>query len=83
MEEKSATSDRQHDLARRNIFEGASSDLDYIAGPQGWQHAFAVNTQSQSAASAQAIRSESGAFREPDRRRGDLGIQRQEVLRED
>lgn len=38
---------RQHDIAVAEFFEGAACDLDDMARPQGGQHAFSMNAETQ------------------------------------
>jgi hypothetical protein len=45
MEKKSACPQGEHDLARVHVINGAARDLDHIARPKSWQHAFPTELQ--------------------------------------
>jgi hypothetical protein len=55
MQKEAAVTQGEHDLAGPNVFERAACDLDHIARPKSWQHAFPVNLQTQMAASTQSV----------------------------
>jgi hypothetical protein len=45
MQEEAAVTQREHDFAGPNVFEGAARDLDHIARPKSGQHTLPVNAQ--------------------------------------
>jgi len=67
MQEEAAVAQGQHDLAGPNLFGRATFDLDYIAWPKSWQHAFSVNLQTdpRTPAAAQNVCHQSRALRAP------------------
>jgi hypothetical protein len=57
MQEQATVTPGQHDLAGPNLFGRATFDLDHIARPKRWQHAFSANLQThpQTTAAAQNV----------------------------
>jgi hypothetical protein len=83
MEEEAAIAKGEDDLTGANVFNRATGDFDYVAGPKGWQHALAANAQAQTSGSAEGINSQCRTLREPGwGRNTGRGVQCQDVFRE-
>jgi hypothetical protein len=50
VQKQATVSQRQHDIAVAEFFEGAACDLDDVARPQSGQHAFSMNAETQARA---------------------------------
>jgi hypothetical protein len=45
MQKQATVPQGEHDLAGPDVFGRTACDLDHIARPKSWQHAFPVNSQ--------------------------------------